>query len=74
MKIIDILNKKANGTLENGFKFCYRNKVFIYNKNDNSIYHGDSTRELGEIYIIEKILNDKVLLFQEEVKETKKQK
>lgn len=72
MKIIDILNKKANGTLEDGFKFCYRNRVFTYNKNKDSIYYENSTRELGEQYKIERILNDEVLLFQEEVKEAEK--
>lgn len=72
MKIIDILNKKANGTLEDGFKFCYENKVFTYNKNTDSIFYENSIRELGEKYVIEKILNDEVLLFQEEVKENEK--
>ena len=74
MKIIDILNKKANGTLEDGFKFCYKNKVYTYNKNKDSIYYGNSTTELGEQYKIEKCLNNKVLLFQEEVEESKKEK
>lgn len=72
MKIIDILNKKANGTLEDGFKFCYKNKVFTYNKKEESIYYENSVRELGEQYKIERILNNEVLLFQEEVKETEK--
>lgn len=74
MKIIDILNKKAEGTLEDGFKFCYRDKVFTYDQKLNRIYIGNNTIycQLGEIHKLEECLNDEVLLFQEEVKETEK--
>lgn len=74
MKIIDILNKKAEGTLEDGFKFCYRDKVFTYDQKLNRIYIGNNTiySQLGEIHKLEGCLNDEVLLFQEEVKETEK--
>lgn len=74
MKVIDILNKKANGTLKDEFKFCYKDEVFTYDKNEDKIFKADSFRELGEIYIVEACLNDEVLLFQEEVKETEKRK
>lgn len=33
MKIIDLLNKKANRKLKNGFKFVYDDYVFIFDKN-----------------------------------------
>lgn len=72
MKVIDILNKKANGTLKDEFKFCYKDEVFTYDKNEDKIFKADSFRELGEIYIVEACLNDEILLFQEEVKETEK--
>ena len=74
MKIIDILNKMANGTLENGFKFCLEDEVYIYTKGDNSIrdkYHN----KIGQTKIIETYLNKEVLLFkdnnQEEIEEKK---
>ena len=64
MKIIDILNKMANGTLENGFKFCLEDEVYIYTKGDNSIrdkYHN----KIGQTKIIETYLNKEVLLFKD---------
>lgn len=74
MKIIDILNEMANETLRDGFKFCYRDTVFTYNKKLDRIYRGDNilSKQLGEIYKLEACLNDEILLFQEEVKETEK--
>lgn len=74
MKIIDILNKKANGTLEDGFKFCFRDEVFTYDKNLDRIHKGDNilNRQLGEAYKLEACLNDEILLFLEEVQESEK--
>ncbi len=72
MKIIDILNKKANGNLKDGFKFCFENKVYIYNKSKDEINKGDTEHSLGGQYRLEKCLNDEVLLFQEEIKESEK--
>ena len=37
MRIIDLLNLKANRELKNGFKFVYDNYVFIFNKNEDEI-------------------------------------
>ena len=37
MKIIDLLNKIADETLEDGFKFKYRGRVYTYNKNTDEI-------------------------------------
>lgn len=65
MKIIDILNKKANRTLENGFKFIYRNYMYTYNKNDDNIENDYGKSLLGSEYKVEKILNDEVELIEE---------
>ena len=61
MKIIDILNAKANGTLGDGFKFCYKDKVYTYNKAIDKIYEGDKENTLGRRYVLENFLNDEVL-------------
>lgn len=37
MCIIDILNKMADGTLEDGFKFEFRGETYTYNKNKNKL-------------------------------------
>lgn len=68
MKIIDILNKKANGTLEDGFKFGYENKVYTYNKAIDNIDQGDKETAIGRRYVLENRLNDEVLLFQDKTK------
>lgn len=74
MKIIDILNKKANETLEDGFKFCFRDEVFTYDKKLDRIHKGNKifNKQLGEAYQLEACLNDEILLFQEETKELEK--
>ena len=64
MKIIDILNKMANGTLEDGFKFCFEDEVYTYTKEDNSI-RDNSRNKIGQRKAIEKYLNEEVLLFKE---------
>lgn len=74
MKIIDILVKKANGTLEDGFKFCYKDKVYTYNKAIDSIDQGNTENTLGRRYVLENCLNDEVLLFQEETSITEEEK
>jgi len=78
MKIIDILNKIANGTLEDEFTFAYDNKVFEYDRNYNMISNKNNGDKLGYIYKVECILNDEVELIQndeieviEDVKEIK---
>lgn len=65
MKIIDILNKKANGTLEDGFKFIHRNYIYIYNKKDDNIENNYNKGLLGDAYKVEKILNDEVKVLEE---------
>ena len=64
MKIIDILNKMANGTLENGFKFCLEDEVYTYTKGDNSI-RDKCHNKIGQTKIIETYLNKEVLLFKD---------
>lgn len=69
MKIIDILNKMSNGTLEDGFKFCFRNEVYTYRKKDDSI-RNSCFNKIGGRNVIEDFLNNEVLLFKEnDVKE-----
>ena len=60
MRIIDLLNKKANRKLKNGFKFVYDNYVFIFDKNEDVILSAIENRNLGEIYKVENILLDKI--------------
>ncbi len=71
MKIIDILNKKANKTLEDAFKFCYKNEVYKYDKKTDKILKGDSIlgRQFEGMYILESHLNEEVWLFQEKAVE-----
>jgi len=74
MKIIDILNKIANGTLEDEFTFAYDNKVFEYDRNYNMISNKNNGDKLGYIYKVECILNDEVEVIEdvEDVKEIEK--
>ncbi len=37
MKIIDLLNKKADKSLKDNFRFVYENRVFIFNKKTDKI-------------------------------------
>lgn len=62
MRIIDLLNKKADRKLKNGFKFVYDNYVFIFDKNEDVILSAKENRNLGEIYKVENILLDEIEL------------
>ena len=73
MKVIDILNKMANGTLEDGFKFCFEDEVYTYTKEDNSI-RDNSRNKIGQRKAIEKYLNEEVLLFKENNQEVIEEK
>ena len=64
MKIIDILNKMANGELEDGFKFCFKDEIYTYTKSDNSIRDINSSK-LGQRKAIETYLNEEVMLFKD---------
>ena len=66
MKIIDILNKMANGELEDGFKFKYENDTYKYNKKEDEIASDNKYGAcLGNYYRVESILNDKVEVIEE---------
>lgn len=69
MRIIDILNKKADRKLKNGFKFVYDNSVFIFDKNEDVILSAKENRNLGEIYKLENILLDEIELIKIEEEE-----
>ena len=68
MKIIDVLNKKANGSLEDKFMFVFRNKVYIYDKKEDLIINKSSNSRswLGIEHPLDNALNDKVLLIEKE--------
>ena len=66
MKIIDILNKKANRELEDGFKFNF-GETYTYNKNTDSIKDKEGIA-IGNIYCIENILDCKVEVIEEKKK------
>lgn len=65
MRIIDVLNKKADRSLKDNFSFVYDNRVFIFNKETDKIL--DTTRIgcIGEYYKIENILLDKIEFIRE---------
>lgn len=65
MKIIDILNKMANGTLEDGFKFNYDNDTYCYNKEKYEIVSINYGACLGNYYKLEGILDDEVEAIEE---------
>ena len=70
MKIIDILNKKENGTLKDGFRFKYNGHVYEYKGKEIRDLEG-ANLELGEKYILERCLSDEVEVIEEkeEIKE-----
>lgn len=65
MKIIDVLNLKAKGELEDGFKFVYNNRVFGYNKKMDSIKYILNGYHFGGMYVVDDILNDEIELIKE---------
>ncbi len=70
IKIIDILNKMADGTLEDGFEFRYKNKIYKYKKEIDAIIDSRKMElgygiDLGQEYIVEQILNDEVEVIEE---------
>ena len=64
MKIIDILNKMANGELEDGFKFRCGNDDYKYKKEIDAIIDSYES-DLGCEHIVEQILNDEVEVIEE---------
>lgn len=64
MKLIDALNKIANGTLEDGTIIEHDETYYKYNKEDNSLKDEDGYFLSANIFV-EKKLNDEVKIFQE---------
>lgn len=60
MRIIDILNKKAEKRLKDGERFVYENIIFIYNKKADTITSARGNKYFGEFYTVENILLNKV--------------
>lgn len=71
MKIIDVLNKQANGELENGFEFKHNNIHYVYFKSVDDIQRLDNGTNIGWNISINRHLNDEVEVI-EENKELKK--
>lgn len=73
MKIIDLLNKIANGTLEDGFEFYFNEFHFIYFKSLNEIQRLENGINIGSIYCLDKHLNDEVKVIEKnkEIEEMK---
>lgn len=65
MKIIDLLNKKADKSLKDNFRFVYDNRVFIFNKKADKILDVKRSECIGEYYKIENILLDKIEFIKE---------
>ena len=66
MKIIDLLNKIANETLEDGFKFKYAETTYRYNKNSGEIKKiEDDYMNFGDMWRIEECLNEEVEVIEE---------
>ena len=65
MKIIDVLNKKADKSLKDNFRFVYDNRVFIFNKKRDRILDAKRGGCIGEYYKIENILLGKIEFIRE---------
>lgn len=63
MKVIDVLEKLANGTLEDGFQFKildFSDDIYKYKKIFNTIYNEDMVTTLGENACLDAVLNNEV--------------
>lgn len=61
MKIIDLLNAKYEKRIKEGFRFVYDDIVFTVRKFGNDLrFLSHNSDCLGEKYIVEKILEDKI--------------
>ena len=63
MKVIDVLEKLANGTLEDSFKFKildFSENIYEYKKILNTIYNENMVTTLGEDSYLDAILNNEV--------------
>ena len=66
MKIIDLLNLKAEGKLEDGFTFVYGDRIWTYGKKEDAIYSKLKSEKFGSYYCLENHLNDKIYFVKEE--------
>lgn len=60
MKIIDLLNKKADKKLKDNFRFVYDNRVYIFDKKTDQILDAKRSGCMGDYFSIENILLDKI--------------
>lgn len=60
MKIIDLLNKKADKKLKDNFRFVYDNRVYIFDKKTDQILDAKRSGCMGDYFKIENILLDKI--------------
>lgn len=63
MKVIDVLEKLANGTLEDGFQFKildFSDNIYEYKKILNTIYNENMVTTLGEDACLDALLNNEV--------------
>lgn len=63
MKVIDVLEKLANGTLEDGFQFKildFSENIYEYKKILNTIYNENMVTTLGEDACLDALLNNEV--------------
>ena len=64
---VDILNKMANGELEDGFSFAYKGMIYAYDKKEDAIENCNNN-SIGNNYKLEKCLNDEVLIYKKDEK------
>lgn len=69
MKLIDVLNKLADGTLKDGFEFKFESEVYTYREKYNKIVDKNGYN-IGYDNSLEFYLNDEVEVI-EDVKEIK---
>ena len=63
MKVIDVLEKLANGTLEDGFQFKildFSDNMYKYKKILNTIYNENMVTTLGEDACLDALLDNEV--------------
>ena len=66
MKVIDLLNKIANG--EHDFTFRYNGYDYFYDFSSNSFIDTEEKEQLGEKTILDSVLNDEVEIIEENKK------
>lgn len=72
MKVIDVLEKLANGTLEDGFQFKildFSDNIYKYKKFFNTIYNEDMVTTLGENACLDAVLNNEVAIIKDSNKD-----